>query len=192
MEIIKNKEDVAQRQNNPNSLQRVQTYYSKNLDIVFRPLKLFLTILVIVIILSFFAGLAVNNLPFISSLLPTKNLSLYTNPSLLPTEEGLLRSHSVAVEGEVRDVSGDQITLKAGEDEIIIKLSDRFAEPGSPPTIIATDSSGLNTRPKRPSLSIRPKRPLPEFKVGDTIRAFLEVVDGEALITNIQVVKRQP
>ena len=157
--------------------------FSKDLITVLQPLKLSLTILVIIILVSFFSGLAINNLPYLSSLFPTKNLSLYTNPSLLPDEEGLLRSHSVAVEGEVKDISGDQITLETGEDEIKIKLSDRFAEPGSPLTKIATDSSGL---------SIRPKRPLPEFKVGDTIRAFLEVVDDEALITNIQVVKRQP
>ena len=151
--------------------------FSKDLITVLQPLKLSLTIVVIIILLSFFAGLAINNLPYLSSLFPTKNLSLYTNPSLLPAEESLLRSLTGLVEGEIKKIDGNKITLASKDDEIVVILSERFVK-SEEVSKEATDSSGRRV-PARPVL--------PDLKVGDKVQVGLGVVNGETVVTSIFV-----
>ena len=160
----------------PGLTRKIQVF---NTNILKRPIIYPLYKLILTVLIVFLIGLAASRLPglILGSAL-TNNLSLVTNPSFVPTDSGLLRSNTAVVEGEVKQISGDKITIKAGEDEIVVKLSSQFALPGTPELSTATDSSGLRTPPRRT---------LTEFKVGDKVRVFLEVIGEETLVTNITV-----
>ena len=174
MEIITNKEGKIQ--NSSDQPQQLKIVVSK----MRRPVN-FPLFMLIIISTAFVAGLAANRLPSLINLMlertTTETLSLRTNPSFLPSTGGILRSHVALVEGEIKKMDGDKITLAAGDDEVTVRLSQRFVK-SEEDSKEATDSSGRR---------VPPRPVLPDLKVGDRVQAGLGVVDGETVVTSIFV-----
>lgn len=174
MEKAEYKEKPIQIQSSPDQPQPPKTIVSN-----MRGAVSFSRFTLIIILAAFIVGLSTTKLPDLISRVGNQPLSLRTSPSFLPSKDGLFRSHSAVIEGEIKKIEGDKIILTSGGDEIIVKLSERFVK-SKEASKETTDSSGRR---------VPPQPVLPDLKVGDKVQAGLVVVDGETVVTSIFVDK---